>query len=350
MIDNKIVVGISQGDLNGIGLEIILKTLSEPGLAEICIPVLFSSQKTVSYFRKSLGLEDFNFNPLRDFNQLHTKKPNVFICYEEEVNIEMGKPSAISGKYAKISLEAATSALLEQKIDVLVTAPINKHTMQEAGFNYPGHTEYLGEKLGGTPLMLLCSDDLRVAVVTGHVALKQVPEQITTDKVLAKIKQLHHSLKHDFGIRKPKIAVLGLNPHAGENGAIGDEEKTAITPAIEKAKETMMVYGPYSADGFFGKNTQSQFDGVLAMYHDQGLIPFKTLAFGNGVNFTAGLNYVRTSPDHGTAYEIAGKQIADESSFRQALYMAIDVYRCRSLQDEISANPLAFTPIKKERG
>lgn len=350
MVDNKIVVGISQGDLNGIGLEIILKTLSEPGLAEICIPVLFSSQKTVSYFRKMLNLEEFNFNPLRDFNQLHTKKPNVFICYEEEVTIEMGKATTVSGKYAKLSLEAATQALLDKKIDVLVTAPINKHTMQEAGFNYPGHTEYLGEKLGGKPLMLLCSNNLRIAVVTGHVALKNIAQHITFESVLSKITQLHASLIKDFGIRKPKIAVLGLNPHAGENGAIGDEEKTAIIPAIEKAKETMMVYGPYSADGFFGNNSQSHFDGVLAMYHDQGLIPFKTLAFGHGVNFTAGLNFIRTSPDHGTAYEIAGKQIADESSFREALYTAMDIYRRRELQEEISARPLAFTPIKKERG
>ncbi len=350
MIDNKIVVGISQGDLNGIGLEIILKTLSDPALSEICVPVLFSSQKTVSYFRKMLGLEDFNFNPLRDFNQLHTKKPNVFICYEEEVTIEMGKPTLASGKYAKLSLESATQALFDKKIDVLVTAPINKHNIQEAGFKYPGHTEYLGDKLDGKPLMLLCSQDLRIAVVTGHLALKNVPQQITTENVLTKITQLHTSLVKDFGIRKPKIAVLGLNPHAGENGSMGDEENTAIIPAITKAKESMMVYGPYSADGFFGNHTQSQFDGVLAMYHDQGLIPFKTLAFNNGVNFTAGLNFIRTSPDHGTAYEIAGKQIADESSFREALYMAIDIYRTRHLNEEISANPLAFSPIKRERG
>lgn len=350
MVENKIVVGISQGDLNGIGLEIILKTLSDPGISDICVPVLFSSQKTVSYFRKMLGLEDFNFNPLRDFNQLHTKKPNVFSCYEEEVTIEMGKPTASSGKYAKLSLESATQALLEKKIDVLVTAPINKHNMQEAGFNYPGHTEYLGEKLGGNPLMLLCSHNLRVAVVTGHVALKNISQQITNDHIISKIKQLHHSLEKDFGIRKPKIAVLGLNPHAGENGAMGDEEKNVIIPAIAKAKETMMVFGPYSADGFFGNNTQSQFDGVLAMYHDQGLIPFKTLAFNSGVNYTAGLNFIRTSPDHGTAYEIAGKQIADESSFREALYMAIDIYRTRHLNEEISANPLAFSPMKRERG
>jgi 4-hydroxythreonine-4-phosphate dehydrogenase len=350
MVDNKIVVGISQGDLNGIGLEIILKTLAEPGISEICVPVLFSSQKTVSYFRKMLSMDEFNFNPLRDFSQLNTKKPNVFICYEEEVTIEMGKATTLSGKYAKLSLEAATLALFEKKIDVLITAPINKHSMQEAGFNYPGHTEYLGDKLGGKPLMLLCANDLLVAVVTGHVPLKNISEKITIENVLEKINQLHASLVKDFGIRKPKIAVLGLNPHAGENGAIGDEEKKMIIPAIEKAKENMLVFGPYSADGFFGKNMQSQFDGVLAMYHDQGLIPFKTLAFGHGVNFTAGLDFVRTSPDHGTAYDIAGKQIADESSFREALYTAIDIYRRRELLEEISKKPLAFSPIKKERG
>lgn len=350
MLENKVVVGISQGDLNGIGLEIILKTLSDPAISEICVPILFSSQKTVSYFKKMLNLEEFNFNPLKDFNQINTKKPNVFICYEEEVTIELGKATALSGKYAKLSLEAATQALYDKKIDVLVTAPINKFAMQEAGFKYPGHTEYLGDKLEGKPLMLLCSGDLRVAIVTGHVPVKNIAERITTENVLSKINQLHASLIKDFGIRKPKIAVLGLNPHAGENGAIGNEEKTAIIPAIEKAKETMIVYGPYSADGFFGNNTQAQFDAVLAMYHDQGLIPFKTLAFGHGVNYTAGLNFVRTSPDHGTAYEIVGKQIADESSFRDAIYMAIDVYRNRELQAEISANPLAFSPIKKERG
>lgn len=350
MIENKIVVGISQGDINGIGMEIILKTLSEPAISEICVPVLFSSQKTVSYFRKAMNMDDFNFHPTKDFSQLNTKKPNVFLCYEEEVIVDIGKPTAQSGKYASISLEMATQALLDRNIDVLVTAPINKHNMQEAGFNYPGHTEYLGEKLGGTPLMLLCSNDLRVAIVTGHVPLKQISQNITTDKVLAKISQLHQSLVKDFGIRKPKIAVLGLNPHAGENGAIGDEEQTVIIPAIKKAQETMLVYGPYSSDGFFGNHTHRGFDGILAMYHDQGLIPFKTLAFNSGVNYTAGLNFIRTSPDHGTAYEIAGKNMADESSFKEAIYTAIDVYRKRHLHEEISANPLAFAPIKKERG
>ncbi len=350
MIDNKIVVGISQGDLNSISLEIILKTLHDSALSEICVPVLFSSQKTVSYYRKALGLEEFNFNPIRDFNQINSKKSNVFICYEEEVNIEIGKPSVVSGKYSKLSLEIATQALVDKKIDVLVTGPFNKHTMIEAGFNYPGHTEYLGDKLGGTPLMLLCDDNLRVAVATGHMPLKEVAQHITTDGLIKKITQLNNTLKSDFGITKPKIAVLGLNPHAGENGSIGSEEITTITPAIKKTAETMMVYGPYSADGFFGNATYKQFDAVLAMYHDQGLVPFKTLAFNSGVNFTAGLQFIRTSPDHGTAYEIAGKNIADESSFREAVYLAIDCYRRRNLNAEISAKPLAFTTIKKERG
>jgi len=349
MTDNKIVVGISQGDINGIGLEVILKTLMEPALMDLCIPVLFSSQKTVSHYRKVLSMEEFNFHPLRDLNQIHSKKPNVFIGYEEEVNIELGKGTEASGKYARLSLEQATQALVNKQVDVLVTGPINKESMKVAGFNYPGHTEYLGEMLGGKPLMLLCSGKLRVAVATGHVPLKDVAQHLTSEKVLEKITALHSSMVKDFGIRKPKIAVLGLNPHAGENGTIGDDEKQIIIPAIKKAAETMMVYGPYPADGFFGSGTFNQFDAVLAMYHDQGLVPFKTLAFNSGVNFTAGLNAVRTSPDHGTAYEIAGKNTADPSSFKEAIYTAIDVYRNRELLSEISANPLPFTQIKRER-
>lgn len=349
MIDNKIVVGISQGDINGISLEVILKTLTEPAISEICIPVLFSSQKTVSHYRKVLGLEEFHFHPVKEFNQINSKKANVYSCYEEEITLELGKATDISGKYAKLSLEKATQALLDQHIDVLVTGPINKENIQAAGFSYPGHTEYLGEKLGGSPLMLLCAEQLRVAVVTGHTPLKQVAQQISSQKVLEKIQALHRTLVRDFGIRKPKIAVLGLNPHAGENGTIGDEEKTQILPAIKSASENMLVYGPYAADGFFGNETYKQFDGILAMYHDQGLIPFKTLAFNHGVNYTAGLKYIRTSPDHGTAYEIAGKNIADGSSFREALYMAMDVYKNRLLSDEITANPLPFSQIKKER-
>lgn len=350
MSDEKIKIGISQGDINGIGLEVILKTLMEPSICEICTPVLFSSQKTVSYYRKVLGLEEFNFNPIRDFNQFNNKKVNVFICYEEEVNIEMGKPSDIGGKYALISLEKATEALLNKQVDVLVTAPINKHNIQSPDFNFPGHTEYLGAKLGGEPLMLLCADDLKVAVVTGHIPVNEVAKKITTEKVYTKINQLYKSLVEDFGVRKPKIAVLGLNPHAGDNGVIGTEDNEFILPAVQKAmNENKMVYGPYSADGFFGNGTYKQFDAILAMYHDQGLIPFKTLAFNNGVNYTAGLNYVRTSPDHGTGYDIAGKNVANEDSFKKAIYLAMDVFKNRQLHAEITENPLAFGNIKKER-
>ena len=350
MIDNKVIVGISQGDINGIGLEVVLKTLLEPGIADICTPVLFSSQKTVSYYRKVLGLEEFSFNPMREFSQINSKKVNVFVCYEEEVNIEMGKLTEVGGKYAYISLEKATQALLDKNIDVLVTAPINKSNIQGDNFKFVGHTEYLGSMLSGDPLMLMCSENgLRIAVATGHIPLKEVHSKLTIDGVAGKILQLHESLIKDFGIRKPRIAVLGLNPHAGAGGAIGNEDKEIIIPAIEKAKTNGLVYGPYSADAFFGNGTYKQFDAVLAMYHDQGLIPFKTIAFNEGVNFTAGLNAVRTSPDHGTGYDIAGKNQANEQSFKRAMYAAIDIFKNRQLHDEITENPLHINTIKKER-
>ncbi len=350
MTDNKIIVGITQGDINGIGLEVVLKTLMEPGISEVCTPILFSSQKTVSYYRKVLGLEEFSFNPIRDFTQINTKKVNVFVCYEEEVNIEMGKATDSGGKYAYLSLEKATQALVDQHIQALVTAPINKTNIQSEHFKFVGHTEYLGEKLGGEPLMLLCSESgLRVALVTGHIPLSEVASKLTIDGVSKKITQLYESLVKDFGIRKPKIAVLGLNPHAGDNGAIGNEDKDIIKPAIEKTKLNALIYGPYSADGFFGNGTYRQFDGVLAMYHDQGLIPFKTIAFNDGVNFTAGLTAVRTSPDHGTAYDIAGKNIANEQSFKSALYAAIDIYKNRKLFAEVNENTLKLGTFKKER-
>ncbi len=350
MIDNKVIVGISQGDINGVGLEVVLKTLMEPGIADICTPVLFSSQKTVSYYRKVLGLEEFSFNPMREFSQLNSKKVNVFVCYEEEVNIEMGKATDVGGKYALISLEKAAQALVDKSIDALVTAPINKSNIQSDNFKFVGHTEYLGSKLGGDPLMFMCSDNgLRIAVVTGHVPLKEVASKLTIDGISNKIVQLHESLVKDFAIRKPKIAVLGLNPHAGDNGAIGNEDKEIIIPAIEKTKLNGLIYGPYSADGFFGNGTYKQFDAVLAMYHDQGLIPFKTIAFNEGVNFTAGLNAVRTSPDHGTGYDIAGKNKANEQSFKKALYAAIDIFKNRKLHSEITENPLQIGNIKKER-
>jgi 4-hydroxythreonine-4-phosphate dehydrogenase len=350
MNDHKIIIGISQGDINGIGLEVVLKTLLEPGITDICTPVLFSSQKTVSYYRKVLGLEDFSFNPIRDLTQINPKKVNVFVCYEEEVNIEMGKVTPTGGKYAFISLEKATQALIDNHIQALVTAPINKKNIQSAEFTFIGHTEYLGAKLGGDPLMLLCSDSgLRVALVTGHVPIKDVASKITVDAVSKKLTQLHESLVRDFGVRKPRIAVLGLNPHAGDDGAIGMEDNEIIKTAIEKTKLNALVFGPYPADGFFGNGAYRTFDAILAMYHDQGLIPFKTLAFNDGVNYTAGLNAVRTSPDHGTAYDIAGKNLANEQSFKKAIYAAIDIYKNRQLHAQITSNPLPHNYIKKER-
>ncbi len=350
MSDTKLIVGISQGDVNGIGLEVILKTLMENGITDICTPVLFSSQKTVSYYRKVLGLEEFNFNPIRDLNQINTKKVNVFICYEEEVTIEMGKASDVGGKYAAISLEKATEALTAGKIDVLVTAPINKHTIKTQNFNFIGHTDYLAKKLNGEPLMIMCSPTgMRVALATDHVPLKEVSSKLSSELIAKKIDTFYTTLKRDFNIRKPKIAVLGINPHASDNGTIGNEDVTIVKPAIDKIKNDRLIYGPFSADGFFGSSAYKQYDGILAMYHDQGLIPFKTIAFNEGVNYTAGLSHVRTSPDHGTAFEIAGKNIADDQSFKNAIYMAIDIFKNRALYDEINANPLAFSNIKKER-
>lgn len=351
MSEEKIIVGISQGDINGIGLEVIIKTFLEPQMLEICTPVLFGSNKTASAHRKALNIEDFSFNQIKDFSELNHKRANLLSVYEEDVTIELGQQTENGGKYAFKSLEAATNALAEGKIDVLVTAPINKENIQSAEFKFPGHTEYLDEKFGkGNSLMFLVSDDLRVAVVTGHIPVTRVAQELTSEKILKKIQLLNKSLTQDFAIRKPKIAVLGLNPHAGDNGVIGDEEKNIIIPAIEKAKaEGIITYGPYPADGFFGNGTYKNFDAVLAMYHDQGLIPFKTIAFNKGVNYTAGLPIVRTSPDHGTAYDIAGKGIASEESFRRAIYTAIDIYRTRKNHAEITSNPLKINPIKRER-
>ena len=351
MAEEKIIVGISQGDINGIGLEVIIKTFLEPQMLEICTPVVFGSNKTASYHRKALNIEDFSFNQIHDISEVNHKRANIINVYDEEVNIELGKQTADGGKYALKSLQAAVSALEQGKIHVLVTAPINKENIQSPDFNFPGHTEYLDEKFGdGNSLMFLISDTLRVAVVTGHIPVKNITQELTTEKILKKIQTLHKSLTQDFSIRTPKIAVLGLNPHAGDNGVIGNEEQTIIIPAINEAKkEGLLVYGPYPADGFFGNGTYKNFDGVLAMYHDQGLIPFKTISFGAGVNFTAGLSVVRTSPDHGTAYDIAGKNVASEESFRKAIYSAIDIYQTRMQNKELGANPLKINFIKRER-
>lgn len=348
MSNEKIIIGITQGDINGIGPEIVMKTLADPLLCEICTPVWFTSQKTVGYFRKNFGMENFNFHPVRDFTQLHSKKPNIFLCYEEEVNIEIGKSTTNGGKYAQISLEAATKALVKGEIHALVTAPINKNNIHSDTFPFAGHTEYLESVAAKKGLMLLFRDQFRVALVTGHVPVSRIASEISKEKIKDKLEILHRTLIRDFAIRKPKIAVLGLNPHAGDNGTLGKEELEIIKPAIDELHGKMMVYGPYAADGFFAMESQNKFDAVLAMYHDQGLIPFKAKAFEEGVNFTAGLPFIRTSPDHGTAYDIAGKNIADPTSFQQALFKAIDLYRTRHQQDQLSENPLPFSKLKQE--
>lgn len=345
--DHRIRVGISQGDINGIGLEVIIKTFSDPMMLELCIPVLFSSQKTLNTHRKTIGGEEFSFNIARDLDNLHTRRFNLLNLYEEDVAIEFGTANPALGQYAVRSLEAACDALKQGKIDVLVTAPINKNTIQSEQFAFAGHTEYLQHHLGGQALMLMVSEGLRVGLVTGHVPLAQVAQHVTTERIIEKARLLNKALVEDFGIRRPRIAVLGLNPHAGDNGTLGQEETNIILPAVNKLKEeNLLVFGPYAADGFFGAGTFNQFDGVLAMYHDQGLTPFKALAFHNGVNYTAGLPFIRTSPDHGTGFDLAGKNQADEESFRRAVYLAIDAFRMRHNWSEISANPLKITPMK----
>jgi 4-hydroxythreonine-4-phosphate dehydrogenase len=351
MSEEKIIVGISQGDINGIGLEIIIKTFLDPQIFDICTPVIFGSQKTASFHRKALNIEDFSFNQIKDISEVNHKRANIINVYDDEPVVELGKQTETGGKYAFLSLEAAAYALAQKKIQVLVTAPINKENIQSPDFNFPGHTEYLDDKFGdGNSLMFLVSDTLRVAVATGHIPVTKVANALSPELILKKIQVLHKSLIQDFEVRRPKIAVLGLNPHAGDNGVIGNEEQSIINPAINKAREEgMLVYGPYPADGFFGNGTFKNFDAVLAMYHDQGLIPFKTIAFNSGVNFTAGLPVVRTSPDHGTAYDIAGKNVASEESFREAVYKAVDIYKTRKEYNLITANPLKINPIKRER-
>ncbi|REJ80527.1 MAG: 4-hydroxythreonine-4-phosphate dehydrogenase PdxA [Bacteroidetes bacterium] len=343
--EGRIKVGISCGDINGIGLEVVMKALLDNRIHQLFTPVIYASNKLVSLQRKALNLNDFQYQTVKSSNEIILRKNNVINCWEEEVQVEWGKATESSGKYAYRSLEAAVADLKNNKIDVLVTAPINKHNIQHKDFQFQGHTEYLSDRFSSPDhLMFLVSDSLKVAVVSGHVPVKQVAQELSIDKIRKKLMLMDRSLKRDFGIRKPRIAVLGLNPHAGDEGLIGMEEKDIIIPAIKKAfDDGIFVYGPYSADGFFGSAAFRKFDAVLAMYHDQGLVPFKTLSFSSGVNFTAGLPIVRTSPDHGTAYDIAGKGQANEESIRDAMYCAIDILKKREEYDEINANPLAFS-------
>jgi 4-hydroxythreonine-4-phosphate dehydrogenase len=334
------IVGISVGDLNGIGPEIIIKSYEDPRSLELNTPVIFASGKTMQFFKNHMNSK-INFFNIDTLDKLVHGKVNVVNVWREPVKIEFGKADKKIGEYAIRSLEAATNALKEGFVDILVTAPINKSNIQSDTFNFPGHTDYLAKALNGKSLMFMVSDDLRVGLLTDHVPLKDASNAITEDLIKEKIATVIKSLIQDFGIRRPKVAVLAINPHAGDSGVIGNEDDTILKPTLEKIKaEGSLVYGPYSADSFFGSNNYKNFDAIIASYHDQGLIPFKTIAFGQGVNFTAGLDRVRTSPDHGTAYEIAGKGIADESSMKHAIYTAIKIFRNRENFEEYNKNPL----------
>lgn len=338
----KIRVGITHGDINGVGYEVILKTFSDSEMFDLCTPVVYGSPKIAAYHRKTMDINT-NFSIVNSSKEIQDGRLNIFNCVNEELKVELSKPTTDGGKAALEALEKALSDYRDGVIDVLVTAPINKHTIQSETFHFPGHTEYIEEKVGdgNKSLMILMKGDFRVALVTGHVAISEIPSFLTKELIEEKMEIFHKSLKQDFGIGCPRIAVFSLNPHAGDNGLLGHEEQEIIIPAMkEMMAKGVQCFGPYPADGFMGSGNYSHFDGILAMYHDQGLAPFKALAMDEGVNFTAGLPIVRTSPAHGTAYDIAGKGIASEDSFRQAIYVAIDIFRNRNIEKEISAHPL----------
>lgn len=336
----NIIVGISIGDLNGIGSEVILKTFEDTRMLELCTPVIFANAKIVSFLRKELNI-DIPIHGIDKIEQLVVGKFNVLNVWREGVNIELGKNDDVVGSYAIKSFVAATKALKESWVDVLVTAPINKYNIRSEEFKFPGHTDYLNKELEGDAMMLMVHDDFRVGLLTDHVPVNEVTKHLNEKLITSKIKTIIQTLKQDFEIEKPKVAVLGLNPHSGDNGVIGQEEEKIIKPALKKLFESgNMVFGPFSADGFFGSAQYEKYDAVIATYHDQGLIPFKTLSFGTGVNFTAGLNKIRTSPDHGTAYEIAGKGLANHESFKEAVYLAIDIFNKRNDFQELMKDPL----------
>ncbi|MBT8254399.1 MAG: 4-hydroxythreonine-4-phosphate dehydrogenase PdxA [Flavobacteriaceae bacterium] len=338
--EEKITVGISVGDLNGIGGELIIKTFNDLRFLEFCTPVIFASSKYFSFLKKHFKSE-IRFNAINNLGGIVHGKLNVYNIWREPVDIKFGQEDPKTGKYAIKSFQSATKALKDKAIDVLVTAPIHKHNVQSEEFKFPGHTDYLNQELDGESLMFMVTEQLKVGLLTDHIPVKDVSEHLSDDLIDKKISSMHQSLVQDFGIRKPKIAVLGVNPHTGDNGVIGKEDDEILKPALSRIREEgKLVFGPYSADSFFGSSAYKNFDAVLAMYHDQGLIPFKTLSFGQGVNFTAGLNRIRTSPDHGTAFEIAGKGVADNNSFKEAIFMAIQIYKNRSLYAELTENQL----------
>lgn len=345
--EEKIIVGISIGDLNGIGAEIILKIFDDSRMLDFYTPVIFASIKTMNFVKNHFNLS-INLNGINSLNQVLHNKVNVFNCWKEHVNINFGKEDKKIGKYAVKSIEVATKTLKAGDIDVLVTAPINKSNIQSDTFKFPGHTDYLNQELEGDSLMFMVTDSLRVGLLTDHVPVKDISTHISPELITKKIETVYNSLKKDFRITKPRIAVLGINPHTGDNGVIGNEDDTVMRPTLQKIKDTgKLVFGPYAADSFFGSNNYKSFDAIIASYHDQGLIPFKTLSFGQGVNFTAGLSKVRTSPDHGTAYEIAGKGIADTSSFKEALFSAVTIFKNRIEYEGLHENPLAISKRKR---
>lgn len=336
----NIIVGISIGDLNGIGSEVVLKTFEDSRMLELCTPVIFANVKILSFAKKSLDA-GMQLHGIDSLDQIITGKINVLNVWKENVNIEYGTNDENIGKYAIKSFVAATKALKDGLVDVLVTAPINKYNIQAEDFKFPGHTDYLDQELEGDALMFMVQDNLRVGLITDHIPVNEVSSHLTEALIKKKIETIKKSLIQDFSINKPRIAVLGLNPHAGDGGVIGKEDDEILKPVIKKMFESgTLVFGPYPADGFFGSNQYEKYDAVIATYHDQGLIPFKTLSFGKGVNYTAGLNKIRTSPDHGTAYDIAGKGLADHNSFKEAVYLAIDIYHSRNEYQIISKNPL----------
>lgn len=338
----KPVIGISCGDLNGIGIEIIIKTFSDSRLLDHCTPVIFASNKAINFYRKAITETNFNYSSIKEFNRINPKQVNLFNCWEEDVVITPGQLNEAGGKYAILSLQTAVAALKQKQIDGLVTAPIHKKNIQSAEFSFTGHTPYLKSIFEAKDVvMMLCAGNFRVALVTEHIPVQEIARHITKENILSKLQIINNSLKKDFGIDKPKIAVLGLNPHAGDEGLIGNEEETIIKPAIKEARNNnILAVGPYSADAFFARRSFEKFDVVLAMYHDQGLIPFKTVASGEGVNYTAGLPEIRTSPDHGVAFDIAGKNKADNSSFLTAIFECIDIFNRRNGYEEVRQNPL----------
>lgn len=347
----KLKIGITVGDINGIGLEVIIKSLLNTSIIDYFTPIVYGNSKVASFHRKAIGVNDFSFQIINSPDQANPKRSNLINCWQDDVKITLGEQNEIGGKYAYLSLEKATEDLLAGHLDALVTAPINKTNIQQEGFQFPGHTEYLQQKSGASDvLMFMVSDELKIGVVTGHIPLKDVASNITKEAIVKKLKMMRDSLKADFWIQKPKIAVLGLNPHAGDSGLLGTEDDEIIRPAIQQANdEGVFCFGPYPADGLFAAEAYTKFDAVLAMYHDQGLIPFKHIASRTGVNFTSGLPFVRTSPDHGTAYDIAGKNVASNDSFLEALFTAVHIVERRREQGELTKNPLGWKRLSRDR-